>query len=113
MYHLKIVLQRLGSCVKFKWPNDLYLEKKVGGCITNIKNGIIVCGIGVNTKTSSDFSSLDIEVDNYTLLKLYFNILEEGRSWGEIFKLLSVELDEKLNNDGTITKQNKRIYNLR
>ena len=113
MYQLKKLLKTLGSKVKFKWPNDLYLKKKVGGCITNIKNDIIICGIGVNTKKSKEFSSLDIEIDNYTLLKLYFNLLKQKTRWEDIFKLLNVELSEKLNKDGSININNKRIYSLR
>jgi len=113
MYNLKIVLKKLGSCVKFKWPNDLFLKNKVAGCITNIKNDIIICGIGVNTKKSKEFSSLDIEIDNYTLLKLYFNLLKQKTRWEDIFKLLNVELSEKLNKDGSININNKRIYSLR
>jgi len=29
MYQLKMLLTQLGSKVKFKWPNDLYLKKKL------------------------------------------------------------------------------------
>jgi len=113
MFQLKLVLNKIGSCVKFKWPNDLYLKKKVGGCITNIKNDIIICGIGINTKYSKNFASLDIQIDNLQLLNLYFQQIDKKESWKTIFKLLDSELNEILNKDGSLMKNNERKYSLR
>jgi len=124
MYILKMVLNSLGSKVVFKWPNDLYLKNKVGGIITNIKNDIIIVGIGLNTNQSSKFDNLDIKVDNLELLKLYFNSL--NKTWSEVFekfekefykyKFITQDIDlskVKLNKDGSIQINNERIYSLR
>jgi BirA family biotin operon repressor/biotin-[acetyl-CoA-carboxylase] ligase len=127
MYQLKIVLNMLGSKVKFKWPNDLYLKNKVAGIITNIKNDIIIVGIGINTKQSKNFESLDIQVDNKTLLNNYFEYLSLHKSWKEIFDKYKTEFYQskfvtsnnldlskaKLNDDGSIEINNERIYSLR
>ena len=125
MYILKMVLNQLGSEIKFKWPNDLYLKNKVGGIISNIKNDIIIVGVGLNTKYSNEYDSLDIKIDNLELLKLYFDNLD--KSWNEIFCHLekdfykykfitseNIDLSKaKLNKDGSIQIDNERIYSLR
>jgi len=124
MYILKSLLNKLGSKVIFKWPNDLYLKNKVGGIITNLKNDIIIVGIGLNTNQSSKFDNLDIKVDNLELLKLYFDSL--NKSWKEVFesfekdfykykfKTQNIDLSKaKLNKDGSIQINNERIYSLR
>jgi len=119
MYQLKKLLKTLGSKVKFKWPNDLYLKKKVGGCITNIKNDIIICGIGLNTKSSLEYESLDIDIENEKLLKIYLEYIQNFPKWQEIFEEFEEEfykynfINAKLNKDGSITKDNERIYSLR
>jgi len=124
MYILKMVLNSLGSKVIFKWPNDLYLKNKVGGIITNIKNDIIIVGIGLNTNQSSKFDNLDIKIGNLELLKLYFESLD--KSWKKVFdnfekdfykyKFITQNIDlskAKLNKDGSIQINNERIYSLR
>ena len=126
MYQLKQLLNSLGSKVTFKWPNDLYLENKVGGIISNIKNDIILIGIGLNTKYSSGFQILDIDLENKELLKLYLEYLKQNKSWKEIFleyenefyqnNFITSEFDLKqtiLNKDGSIEINGERIYSLR
>jgi len=126
MYQLKQLLNNLGSKVKFKWPNDLYLENKVGGIISNIKNDIILIGIGLNTKNSSSFQNLDINLENEKLLKLYFDYLQENKSWKEVFleyekefyknSFITSEYDLSktfLKEDGSIEINGERIYSLR
>jgi len=126
MYQMKLLLESLGSKVKFKWPNDLYLKNKVGGIITNIKNDIIIVGIGLNTKQSQNFDSLDIKIDNKELLNKYFELLSLRKSWKEIFnkyqkefyqnKFVTSNIDltkAKLHQDGSIEINNERIYSLR
>ena len=126
MYQLKQLLNKLGSKVKFKWPNDLYLENKVGGIISNIKNDIILIGIGLNTKNSSSFQNLDINLENEKLLKLYFDYLQENKSWKEVFleyekefyknSFITSEYDLSktfLKEDGSIEINGERIYSLR
>ncbi len=119
MYQLKELLAQKGSRVKFKWPNDLYIKKKVGGCITSIKNDIIVCGIGVNTKVAMDYQKLDVEVDNFEIVQDYLDKLYLFPKWSDIFPKIEEEfyryafVDGILNQDGSLTKQNERIYSLR
>ena len=127
MYQLKELLNKFDNLVKFKWPNDLYLQNKIGGIITNIKNDIIIVGIGVNTKRSKYYDSLNLDISNKILLEEYFKILSNKKTWNDIFKTYQKEFyknnfktsDEKnlneykLNEDGSIEKNNKRIYSLR
>ena len=127
MFLLKEVLIRYGSVIKFKWPNDLYLEKKVAGCITNVKNDIIIVGIGINTKKSQNFDVLQIEIDNKTILYDFFKEINKKILWNEIYPKLEYEFynnnfitsgnlelkKPKLNYDGSIEINNERIYSLR
>jgi BirA family biotin operon repressor/biotin-[acetyl-CoA-carboxylase] ligase len=125
MFKLKKLLNSLGSKVKFKWPNDLYLKNKVAGIITNIKNDIIIIGIGINTKQSVNYDFLDIEIDNKKLLQKYFEL--PNYKWKEILPELKEEFykfnfktsdnidlsNAILNDDGSIEIDNERIYSLR
>jgi len=127
MFLLKELLNSYGSKIKFKWPNDLYLNKKVGGCISNIKNDIIIIGIGLNTKSSKNFDALDIEVKNQDILYDFLDLIKKKISWNNIYKKLENEfysnnfftsdnLDlskAKLNFDGSIEINNERIYTFR
>jgi BirA family biotin operon repressor/biotin-[acetyl-CoA-carboxylase] ligase len=127
MFLLKEVLNELGSKVKFKWPNDLYLEKKVAGCISNIKDDIIVVGIGLNTKRSKNFAALDIKIDNKKILNKFLKKIQKNILWYEVYNKLEKEFYDydfitsnnlklkkaKLNNDGSIQINNERIYSLR
>jgi len=127
MFLLKELLNSYGSKIKFKWPNDLYLNKKVGGCISNIKNDIIIIGIGLNTKLSKNFDVLDIEVKNQDILYDFLDLIKKKISWNNIYKKLENEfysnnfftsdnLDlskAKLNFDGSIEINNERIYTFR
>jgi BirA family biotin operon repressor/biotin-[acetyl-CoA-carboxylase] ligase len=118
---MKKALNNLGSKVVLKWPNDLYLEKKVGGVITQIIGKNVVCGIGINTKFSVDgFDSLDIYVKNDKILDSFFDLV--GLSWIEVFKEYKEEfvktksrfnIDGKLLEDGSLEINKKRIYSRR
>ena len=123
MYQLKQLLNSYGSKVKFKWPNDLYFKNKVAGIITNLKNGIIIVGIGLNTKYSNGFDKLDVDIDNETILKDYFKLVSQNKSWNEVFEEYKNEFYQTkdefnlskaiLNEDGSITINKERIYSLR
>ena len=127
MYILKQVLNDLGSKVIFKWPNDLYLKNKVGGIVTNLKNDIIIIGIGLNTKKSKNFQILDISISNKKLLENYFKCLNKNLSWINVFDnyqkefysnkfIISKGIDLSktiLHRDGSIEINNERIYSLR
>jgi BirA family biotin operon repressor/biotin-[acetyl-CoA-carboxylase] ligase len=127
MFLLKDILESYGSNIKFKWPNDLYLKNKVAGCISNIKNDIIIVGIGLNTKESKNFDALDIEVNNKEVLNQFLNKVENKILWSDIYLKLeyefykndfvtsdNIELKKaKLNYDGSIEINNERTYSLR
>jgi len=132
-YLLKEVFESSGSKIWLKWPNDFYLQdKKVGGTITNVVKNCVVCGIGVNLKSSSEeFASMDVKLEIESILKKYFHNLALKRSWKQVFSNFKVEFekskhysthykDEKieiglstLNDDGSLMYKDERIYSLR
>jgi BirA family biotin operon repressor/biotin-[acetyl-CoA-carboxylase] ligase len=119
----KKTLNNLGSKALLKWPNDIYLNKKIGGVITQIIDDYFVCGIGLNTKIATDgFESLDIEIKNDKILKDYFLFLEKKPSWDEIIEEYKKEFNltkkrfniiGKLLDDGSILQNNKKVYSKR
>jgi len=130
---LKEVLEKLGSNVWLKWPNDFYInENKIGGTITNIKGDLVFCGIGLNlVAIENTYSSLDINVDIEGLLKEYFFYLLRKKTWKQIFSKFSIEFEKskvykttidnkkvslktaQLNGDGSIFIDNKKVFSLR
>ena len=122
-----------GSSLWLKWPNDFYLgDKKIGGAITNLYKDQLVCGIGLNTKVPVEgFARLDIEIENATLLKHYFDILKDPPSWKKIFRNYEIEFVKSRNyfthsgktklslenaillDDGSIECDGQRIFSLR
>ena len=132
-YILKKILVEDGSVVWLKWPNDFYIEyKKIGGTITNISENLIYCGIGLNLNYISDqYGYLDINIDYEKLLNKYFTELENKISWKHIFSKYLIEfenskqykttIDSKkvslsnavLNDDGSISINNKKVFSLR
>lgn len=133
MYQLKELLTSKGSKVWLKWPNDLYIgTKKCGGCVTNIVQDVIVCGIGVNIVSAPEgFGVLDIKLDERRLLQEFFTLLEQKRSWKQIFSKYKLEFHKsrsffahikgekislasaKLAEDGALIIQNERVYSNR
>jgi BirA family biotin operon repressor/biotin-[acetyl-CoA-carboxylase] ligase len=133
-YILKLELEKLGSKVWLKWPNDFYINNyKFGGTITTLQKNILLCGIGINlNKVNEQYKGyLDIEVDIKQLLKNYFDHINKSLSWKQIFSLFEVEFhinknftttingkkrslsDAILNADGSILIDNKKVYSLR
>jgi len=131
-YLFKESLKELGSKLWLKWPNDLYInESKIGGIITTLKDNYIICGIGLNLKKSKNYHAIDIKVDKKTLLNHFFKQLSYKKNWKEIFDKFSIEFeksrafcshfeekeimlkDAKLNSDGSLSIDNKKIYSLR
>lgn len=127
------ILQEKGSNIWLKWPNDFYIdEKKIGGTITNLTNNILLCGIGLNiNKVSDEFGFLDIKIDINNVLNDYFKLLENKVSWKQIFSCYKLEFQKSkklkstiegqkvslakatLNDDGSISINNKKVYSLR
>lgn len=132
-YLLKQTLNELGSAVWLKWPNDFYLEdKKIGGAITNLVAGDLVCGIGLNLKAAPEgFGVLDVAIGREQLLESYFEKLEKMISWKQIFSMYALEFennkaafthhnekkialkDAKLLSDGSVECDGQRIFSLR
>ena len=132
-YILKELLAERGSSLWLKWPNDFYLgDKKIGGAITNLYKDVLVCGIGLNTRVSPEgFAKLDIEIENETILKHYFDILKNPPTWKQVFSNYEVEFvkcrsysthsgDTRLSlenaillDDGSIECDGQRIFSLR
>ena len=133
-YIFKQVLQKNGSKIWLKWPNDLYINKnKVGGCVSAIVKDYILCGIGLNF-SNLKFCNIDIDVDKLDLIKQYLRNIENVKKypkWSEIFSKYKVEfylskeffinLNNKkvslknavLNSDGSLTINNEKVYNAR
>ena len=132
-YILKETLASEGSKVWLKWPNDFYLDKlKIGGMITNIVGGALICGVGLNLVTKpKGFDSLDVTVNIEDLLKKYFLNIEKRILWKQVFSKYKLEFyksqnfsthtnnlrislgDATLQDDGSIMSNNERIYSLR
>lgn len=132
-YVLKKVLAYHGSSVWLKWPNDFYIEhKKIGGTITSVNNELIYCGIGLNLfAVEEEYGQLDIKMSPNEILNDYFLKLEKLISWKHIFSEFKIEFqksrfsestvnDEKvslknavLNDDGSISLGNTKVFSLR
>ncbi len=130
---MKEVLKKRGSLVWIKWPNDFYIDKsKIGGVITKVFKNITLCSMGINIKKApKGFGKLDIKIDKKNILKEFFTELELTPSWKQIFRKFQIEFQKGvnfsfhdgkikyfiqnavLNFDGSITINQKRIYNLR
>jgi len=93
LYIFKQCLHGLGSSVKLKWPNDLYINgKKVCGAMTNIVKGVVVCGIGLNSSFAPPkHAVLDISIDKNKLLADYFEVVQNATNWEAIFSKYEVE----------------------
>jgi BirA family biotin operon repressor/biotin-[acetyl-CoA-carboxylase] ligase len=127
-YLFKETLKDFGSNVKLKWPNDIYLNKKIGGVITTLSGNNVICGIGINTISNvKNFDKLDIKIDNLSILNSFFKKVEKRISWNEVFEKFKVEFyktnfitsdginlkETILNSDGSITINNERKYSFR
>ncbi len=132
-YIMKLVLEEKKSKVWIKWPNDFYVgDKKVGGVISLLQKDVIVNSIGINLqKAPKSFAILDIKIDKKLLIEEFFSKVELKKSWKYIFSKYSVEFQKsrkyqfnynqkkislknaKLLEDGSISLDGKRIYNLR
>lgn len=132
-YLLKETLEEMGSKLWLKWPNDFYKEhNKIGGAITNLYKGSLVCGIGMNIKNAPEgFGTLDIDIKQGPLLEIYFEKLAKKISWKHIFSKYRLEFDKSrtyfthhsdlkvsldkaiLLEDGSIECEGQRIFSLR
>jgi len=132
-YLLKELLEELGSETWLKWPNDFYIgDKKIGGTITNLQGEFVYCGIGLNLEfVEQEFGYLDITIEPNEFLKQYLSLVTKKTAWKKVFSkyLLEFELSKKfkatikdqkislqhaeLNNDGSISINNEKVFSLR
>lgn len=130
---LKKCLKNMGSNIWLKWPNDFYInDKKIGGTITNFSKNIFICGIGINLiEVDENYGVLDINIDIIILLNDYFKILEKKLLWKQIFSEYKIEYEfslkykatingkkmslekSELNDDGSISINNNKVFSLR
>jgi len=130
---LKEILEKKGSKVWLKWPNDFYIDdNKIGGTITNMKGDLLFCGIGLNLiNIDATYYSLDISVHREELLQEYFFSVLRRNSWKQLFSKFSIEFEKSqaykatikdkkvslqnavLHSDGSIFIDNKKVFSLR
>ena len=131
---LKELLATFGSAVWIKWPNDFYIEeRKIGGTITNLCDGYIVCGIGINLlEAPKGCGKLDISIDKKELLEKYKKTIEKKVLWKQVFSKYRLEFacnknffthdesgleislsDVVLEDDGSLSINGERMYSLR
>ncbi|MCW1359854.1 biotin--[acetyl-CoA-carboxylase] ligase [Campylobacter sp. US33a] len=130
---MKEVLERKGSQIWVKWPNDLYLnDKKVGGVMSAKISEFIIGGVGLNLKFAPVGAEIvDIEIDLKILVEEFLQSLEKFSLWKNIFSKYMLEFEKSrqfsihhegkifsleealLYEDGSILLDNKRIYSLR
>ncbi len=132
-YIFKEIIAKKGSKIWVKWPNDFYIkDKKIGGVITHMLTDVIVCSIGLNiAEAPMDYDKIDIVLDREIMIKEFVKEVKKFISWKKVFskyriefqkskkfhvhsenKLLSLN-DAKLNFDGSISINNKKVYNSR
>ncbi|MGB3751585.1 MAG: biotin--[acetyl-CoA-carboxylase] ligase [Arcobacteraceae bacterium] len=130
---LKELLTVRGSKIWLKWPNDFYIDdKKIGGTITNKANELYYCGIGLNLQfIQESYGYLDIEIEIQDLLQNYFSIILQKKTWKQVFSKYLIEFENSkeytatihkkkaslksafLNDDGSITIDDKKVFSLR
>jgi len=130
---LQQLLQKKGSKVWLKWPNDLYIqEKKIGGMITHMVGEFLVCGVGINLLSAPKESALlDIKISSKNLIELYMKDIEKKELWKQVFSKYKLEFarnkdffahhngnkfslrDAILEDDGSLSIDGERIYSLR
>jgi len=130
---IKKSLEKFGSKVWVKWPNDLYIKSnKVGGIITVKKRDVMIVGIGVNTiKAPTGFGVLDIDISSNELLDEFLKKIKNPPSWKQIFSNFRLEFEKSkkfythvederfnlkdaiLNDDGSLMIGKRRVVSLR
>lgn len=128
-------LHILGSQVWLKYPNDLYIdEKKIGGILTQKVRETLVCGIGINL-SSNTYPTLETSISQNLqpigFLGDFFQSFKTFTSWKQIFSIYKLEFhrnnsfsfhfnekriylkDTLLNEDGSLSFENQKIYSLR
>jgi BirA family biotin operon repressor/biotin-[acetyl-CoA-carboxylase] ligase len=130
---IKEILNKKGSKVWLKWPNDLYLDKsKIGGVMTLKSGDLFIISIGLNLRQSPPgFGVLDIDVTAKECVDELVATWKNLPSWKNIFSKYRLEFqrsklfvshneadpislkDALLCEDGSIMLGNKKVYSLR
>ena len=130
---LVLQLRAMGSKLWLKWPNDLYVEdRKIGGVVTQLLAGHVVCGIGLNLiAPRSPFGALDIAIAPSKLLADYLESVTKTPLWKNLFSRFEIEFERsrgchvhgkdgllslreaELNSDGSVTIESRRVYSER
>lgn len=130
---LKELLNKQGSKIWLKWPNDLYVDdKKVGGMMSTMIKDFIIVGVGINIKNApAGAELLDINLDLKDFVELFIKEIQKKVLWKQIFSKYVIEFEKSkafsvhyegkklplkealLYEDGSILLDNKRIYSLR
>lgn len=124
-----------GSQVWLKYPNDLYIDdKKIGGILTQKVREYLVCGIGINL-CAHTYATLEHTITQnlqpIRFLQEFFQSFKTFTSWKQIFSIYKLEFsknnsfsfhlndkriylkDTLLNEDGSLSFENQKIYSLR
>ena len=130
-YILKEILQKKGSDVWIKWPNDFYLhDKKIGGVLSQFIGENVIVSIGLNIENSpKNFKNLEIKISKNELIEEFVLKVKQVISWKYIFSKYQVEFDKSisykttvengkkislksavLQSDGSIMINGKRVY---
>lgn len=130
---MKKVLLELDEKVWLKWPNDFYLgDEKIGGTITQKVQNSLICGIGINLKNSQNgYRALGADTEPEIVLEKYLLALQKFPKWKHIFREYQVEfelsrrfsvhienlkkslMDARLEEDGSLLIEGKRVFSLR
>ena len=98
-----------------KWPNDIFIQgKKAGGILSELIDGKVVLGIGVNTEgNEEDFPkelrdiattvSMHGKIDRFDLLNSFLTRLEMALDWSEMELIAFCSSEKILNHEGPIS----------
>ena len=92
---MRDILVREVSNIFLKWPNDFYLNsQKVGGTITNLIGDYVIVGIGLNTRYSNKFGSLELSKPNSDIVHEFVKYLSNPPSWKDVFSRYTIEFEK-------------------
>jgi len=108
------------------------MKKKIGGVITVKTGENIICSIGLNLRDAPyGFGKLDIQINRDLLIEEFVKKVKKNFSWKQVFSKYKIEFhktkkfcfhlggnivslkDAKLNQDGSITVNDKKVFSAR
>ncbi len=108
-YLLKEILQKKGSKVWIKWPNDFYLDdKKTGGVLSQFSGENVIVSIGLNLdKSPENFQNIEVNISKNELIEEFVLKVKQVISWKYIFSKYQVEFDKSMNHKTTVEDTEK------